>query len=199
MAGWLQATVVIAVAVALHVPLGDYMAPTLGSGRHWRAEMVLYRCCGIDPDAGQRWPDYLRSLLAVSLVGILGLYLLLRAQAFLPYSLGHPGMNPALAFNTAVSFTTNTSWQNYSGEAALGYLAQAAGLGAEAFLSVAVGLAAALALIRGLVRHETDRAHAHSDVCRADLWCCNGARVPHLLARPVTRPTRRGIALRNRR
>lgn len=157
MAGWLQATVVIAAVVALHVPLGDYMTRTLGSGRHWRAEMVLYRCCGIDPDADQRWPEYLRSLLAVSLAGVLGLYLLLRAQAWLPYSLGHPGMNPALAFDTAVSFTTNTSWQNYSGEAALGYLVQAAGLGTEAFLSAAVGLAAVLALIRGLVRRETDR------------------------------------------
>jgi len=156
-AGWLQVVVVIVVVVALHVPLGDYMARTFSSGRHWRAELLLYRCCGIDPDADQRWPDYLRSLLAVSLAGILGLYLLLRAQALLPYSLGHPGMNPVLAFNTAVSFTTNTSWQNYSGEATLGYLAQAAGLGTQAFLSAAVGLAAALALIRGLIRRETDR------------------------------------------
>ena len=77
MAGWLQVAVVIAVVAVLHVPLGDYMARMFGSGRHWRAEMVLYRGCGIDPDADQRWPDYLRSLLAVSLAGILGLYLLL--------------------------------------------------------------------------------------------------------------------------
>jgi len=156
-AGWLQAVVVVVIVGALHVPLGDYMARTFGSARHWRAEQVLYRLGGIDPDADQRWTAYLRSLLAVSLAGILGLYLLLRAQAFLPYSLGHAGMNPALAFDTAVSFTTNTSWQNYPGETTLGYLAQAAGLGAEAFLSAAVGLAAALALIRGLVRRETDR------------------------------------------
>jgi potassium-transporting ATPase potassium-binding subunit len=156
-AGWLQAAVVIIVVVALHVPLGDYMARALASRRHWRAEVLLYRCIGIDPEADQRWPEYLRSLLAVSLVGILVLYLLLRAQRFLPYSLGHPGVSPALAFNTAVSFTTNTSWQNYPGETTLGGLAQAAGLGTEAFLSAAVGLAAALALIRGLVRRETDR------------------------------------------
>ena len=63
-AGWLQAAVVIVAVIALHVPLGDYMARTFSSGRHWRAEMVLYRCCGIDPDADQRWPDYLRSLAA---------------------------------------------------------------------------------------------------------------------------------------
>lgn len=87
---------------------------------------MLYRACGIDPDADQRWTVYPRSLLGVSLAGILGLYLLLRVQSLLPNSLGHPGMNPALAFNTAVSFTTNTSWQNYPGEAALGYVAQAA-------------------------------------------------------------------------
>jgi potassium-transporting ATPase potassium-binding subunit len=156
-AGWLQAAAVIVVVVALHVPVGDHMARTFSSGRHWRAEVLLYRCCGIDPDADQRWPEYLRSLLAISLAGILVLYLLLRAQRFLPYSLGHPGVSPALAFNTAVSFTTNTSWQNYPGETTLGGLAQAAGLGTEAFLSAAVGLAAALALIRGLVRRETDR------------------------------------------
>jgi K+-transporting ATPase KdpA subunit len=164
-AGWLQAALVIAVVVALHVPLGDYMARTFTAGPHWRPERVLYRCCGIDPDADQRWPDYLRSLLAVSLAGILVLYLLLRVQGFLPFSLGHPGVPPALAFNTAVSFTTNTSWQNYAGESTLGYLAQAAGLGTEAFLSAAVGLAAALALIRGLTRRETDRVGN----CWADL------------------------------
>jgi K+-transporting ATPase A subunit len=152
---WLQPAVVVIVVVALHVPLGDYMARMFSSRRHWRAEVLLYRFSGIDPEADQRWPEYLRSLLAVSLAGILVLDLLLRAQRFLPYSLGHPGVSPALAFNTAVSFTTNTSRQNYPGETTLGGLAQAAGLGTGAFLSAAVGLAAALALIRGLVRRET--------------------------------------------
>jgi K+-transporting ATPase ATPase A chain len=86
--------VVIVAVVALHVPLGDYLARTFSPGRHWRAEMVLYRSCGIEPDADQRWPDYLRTLLAVSLAGILVLYLLLRAQAWLPYSLGWPAPWP---------------------------------------------------------------------------------------------------------
>ena len=157
MAGWLQALAVIAVVGALYVPLGDYLARVFTTGRHWRAETVMYRLCGVNGDADQRWPEYLRSLLAVSLAGIVVLYGLLRLQSHLPYSLGHPGMNPALAFDTAVSFTTNTSWQNYSGEATLGYLAQAVGLGVEAFLSAAVGLAAAVALIRGLIRRQTDR------------------------------------------
>jgi K+-transporting ATPase KdpA subunit len=156
-AGWLQAAVVIALVGALHVPLGDYMAWAFTARRHWRVERVIYRLGGMDPDTDQTWPHYIRSLLAMSAAGIVVLYLLLRLQGHLPYSLGHPGMSPALAFDTAVSFTTNTSWQNYAGESTLGYLAQAAGLGVEAFLSAAVGLAAVLALIRGIVRRETNR------------------------------------------
>jgi K+-transporting ATPase KdpA subunit len=156
-AGWLQAAAVIALVGALHVPLGDYMARAFTARRHWRVERVIYRLGGMDAEVDQPWPHYIRSLLATSVAGIVVLYLLLRLQGHLPFSLGHPGMSPALAFDTAVSFTTNTSWQNYAGESTLGYLAQAAGLGVEAFLSAAVGLAAVLALIRGLVRHETDR------------------------------------------
>ena len=105
---------------------------------------------------------------AARLVGILLLYLLLRVQAHLPYSLGHPGVSPALAWDTAVSFTTNTSWQNYAGEATLGHFAQAAGLGVEAFASAAVGLAAALALVRGLTRRQTSHlGNFWVDVTRA--------------------------------
>ena len=155
MAGWLQALVVLGLVGALHVPLGDYMARTFTSARHWRAERVIYRACGINPDERPAL-DALRGLGPRGLRGgVLLLYLLLRAQAALPFSFGHPGMSPALAFNTAVSFTTNTSWQNYAGEASLGDVAQAAGLGTEAFLSAAVGLCVALALIRGLVRRDT--------------------------------------------
>ena len=156
MAGWLQAIVVIGLVGVLHVPLGDYMARVFTAPRHWRAETLIYRASGINPDNDQRWPHYAASVLATSGAGILLLYLLLRAQAGLPFSFGHPGMSPALAFNTAVSFTTNTSWQNYAGEASLGAVAQAAGLGTEAFLSAAVGLCVALALIRGLIRRNTD-------------------------------------------
>ena len=155
MAGWLQALVVLGLVGALHVPLGDYMARTFTSARHWRAERVIYRACGINPENDQRWPHYAVSVLAISGAGVLLLYPVLRAQAALPFSFGHPGMSPALAFNTTVSFTTNTSWQNYAGEASLGDVAQAAGLGTEAFLSAAVGLCVALALIRGLVRRDT--------------------------------------------
>jgi K+-transporting ATPase KdpA subunit len=156
MAGWLQALVVLGLVGVLHVPLGDYLARVFTTTRHWRAETVIYRACGINPDDDQPWTHYAVSVLAISAAGILLLYLLLRVQGALPFSFGHPGLDPALAFNTAVSFTTNTSWQNYAGEASLGDVAQAAGLGTEAFLSAAVGLCVAVALIRGLVRGNTN-------------------------------------------
>ncbi len=157
MAATLQVVLIVAVLAAVHVPLGNYIARVFTTRGHWRVERVAYRLAGVDPDADQRWPVYLRSLLAFSLVGVGLLYLVLRLQAHLPLSLGHPGMSPDLAFNTAISFTTNTSWQSYAGESTLGHLALGLGLGTEAFLSVAVGMAAAVALVRGLTRSETDR------------------------------------------
>ncbi|HWR48936.1 MAG TPA: potassium-transporting ATPase subunit KdpA [Pseudonocardiaceae bacterium] len=156
MAGWLQALLVVAVLAVVHVPLGDYLSRVYTSRRHWRVETAVYRWCGIDPEAEQRWTHYLASLLAFSAVGVLVLYALLRLQAHLPLATGHRGVPPGLAFNTAVSFTTNTSWQNYAGESTLGNLAQAAGLGVQAFASAAVGLAAGLALTRGLARQHTE-------------------------------------------
>ena len=153
----LTVAVVLVLLAAVHVPLGDYIAHVYMTERHWRAERVIYRLGRIDPDADQRWPVYLRSLLAFSAAGVGLLYLLLRLQGHLPYALGHPGMPSALAFDTAVSFTTNTSWQSYAGESTLGHLALATGLGVQGFLSVAVGMAAAIALVRGLARRDTDR------------------------------------------
>ena len=94
MAGWLQAIVVIGLVGVLHVPLGDYMARAFTVPRHWRAETLIYRACGINPDNDQRWPHYAASVLATSGAGVLLLYLLLRAQAGLPFSFGHPGMSP---------------------------------------------------------------------------------------------------------
>ncbi len=133
LAGWLQAIVIIAVLAIGYVTLGDYLARVFTSTRHWRVERVIYRVCGVDPDSEQRWTHYLRALLAFSAVGILGLYLLLRLQPHLPFALGNAAVPPALAFNIAVSFTTNTSWQSYAGEATLGHLAVATGLGVQAF------------------------------------------------------------------
>jgi K+-transporting ATPase ATPase A chain len=147
---------VVALAAAWR-PLGDHMARTLTSDKHTLVERALYRAGGIDADADQRWPVYLRSVLAFSLVSIAVLYAILRLQAYLPYSLGREGMPSLQALNTAVSFVTNTNWQSYSGEQALGYTAQAAGLAVQNFLSSAVGIAVAVALVRGLTRTRTDR------------------------------------------
>ena len=149
--------VVVGLLAVVHVPLGNYIAHGYTTDRHWRAERMVYRIGRIDPDADQPWTRYLRSLLAFSVTGIGLLYVLLRVQGHLPYALGHPGMSPALAFNTAVSFTTNTSWQSYAGESTLGHLGLALGLGVQGFLSLAVGIAAAVALVRGLARRETSQ------------------------------------------
>jgi len=150
------AFLVLALAVAYR-PLGDYMARALESPRHTRVERGIYRVIGVDASADQRWTVYLRSVLAFSIVSIVVLFALLRLQAYLPYSLGREGMPSLQSLNTAVSFVTNTNWQSYSGEAALGYTAQMAGLAVQNFLSAAVGIAVAVALIRGLARRNTDR------------------------------------------
>ena len=153
----ITAIVVAVLLLVSHVPLGDYVARVYTDTRHRRVERLLYRLGGVDPELDQEWTGYLRSLLVFSAAGIGVLYLVLRLQARLPYSLGHPGMAPGLAFDTAISFTTNTSWQSYAGESTLGHLALAAGLGVQGFLSAAVGIATAVALVRGLARRGTGR------------------------------------------
>ncbi|WP_413468035.1 potassium-transporting ATPase subunit KdpA [Mycobacterium sp. RTGN4] len=156
-AAWLQLGAVIVLVGALHVPLGNYMARVYTTGIDWRIEKIAYRLVGVDPTREQKWARYLGSILAFSAVSILGLYGLLLAQAHLPPPWGHPGMTPALAFNTAVSFVTNTSWQNYAGESTLGHLGLATGLGVQAFASAAVGMCVAVALIRGIVARQADQ------------------------------------------
>ncbi len=146
------ALIVIVLLGLSHVPAGDYVAKVYTDSRHWRVERLLYRVGRVNPEMDQPWHGYLRSLLIFSGAGIALLYVLLRLQSHLPFSLGHPGMPPGLAFNTAVSFTTNTSWQSYAGEATLGHFALTVGLGVQGFLSAAVGVAAAMALVRGLAR-----------------------------------------------
>ena len=150
------ASLVVAVVVTYR-PLGDYLARIFTSGHHTRVERVVYRTVGIDPDADQTWATYLRSVLAFSGVSVLALYGLLRVQHHLggPYAV--PAMPSAQSFNTAVSFVTNTNWQSYSGESGLGYVAQAVGLAVQNFLSAAVGIAVAVALVRGFARSRTDR------------------------------------------
>jgi K+-transporting ATPase ATPase A chain len=157
-AGILQVTAIIGTLILLHIPLGDYIYRNLArtpAKPHWRVERWIYRGVGVNAESEQNWAQYLRSVLALSAVGILVLYAILRLQAYLPYGEGNKGLSPTLAWDTAVSFVTNTSWQNYAGESTTGYVAVIAGLGIEAFASAAVGLAVALALVRGLTRRET--------------------------------------------
>jgi K+-transporting ATPase ATPase A chain len=157
LAGVLQLVLLILALAACYKPLGDYMARIFTSEKHWRAETVFYRMIGIDPDADQRWGTYARSLLAFSAISVLFLYLLLRVQYWLPYANGMANVPPTTAWNTAASFVTNTNWQNYSGESTMGYVAQMTGLAVQNFLSAAVGIAVAIALIRGFTRSRTDR------------------------------------------
>jgi K+-transporting ATPase ATPase A chain len=156
-AGLLQTAVLIAALAVCYRPLGTYMARVYTSTRHLRAERGMYRLMGVDPDADQRWPVYARSLLAFSAVSVLGLYALQRLQPHLPLSLGFPGVAPPQAWNTAASFVTNTNWQSYSGESTMGHVTQMAGLAVQNFASAAVGMAVAIAVVRGLVRSRTDR------------------------------------------
>jgi potassium-transporting ATPase potassium-binding subunit len=150
------ALLVVALAV-VHVPLGDYMFRVYSSQKHSRIERLTYRLIGADPASQQPWPTYARSVLAFSAISILFLFFLQLVQGKLPLHLHDPAtkMTPALAWNTAVSFTTNTNWQNYSGESTLGHLVQMAGLAVQNFVSAAVGMAVAIALVRGFARRHT--------------------------------------------
>jgi potassium-transporting ATPase potassium-binding subunit len=155
---WLFLAQLATIAVILGVcyrPLGDYMAVTFTSGKDLRVERGVYRLIGVDSRSAQSWPAYLRSVLAFSIVGVLIVYLLQRLQHWLPYSLGLPNVAPGLSFNTAISFVTNTNWQSYSPELTLGYTVQFAGLAIQNFVSAAVGLAVAIALVRGFAAHRS--------------------------------------------
>jgi K+-transporting ATPase ATPase A chain len=159
MAPWLLATLsLLTVAVLLaaaHRPFGDYMARVYTTDKDLRVERGLYRVIGVNPRSEQSWKAYTRAVLAFSLVGVLLLYLLQRVQQWLPYSLGLPNPSAHLSFNTAISFVTNTNWQSYSPEVTLGYTVQLAGLVVQNFVSAAVGIAVAIALVRGFARRKS--------------------------------------------
>ena len=139
------------------MPLGDYMYRVYASTKDLRGERVIYRLIGADPKSEQTWGAYARSVLAFSAVSVLFLFLLQLVQGKLPLHLNDPAtpMTPALAWNTAVSFVTNTNWQAYSGESTQGHLVQMAGLAVQNFVSAAVGMAVAMAFVRGLARRNT--------------------------------------------
>jgi K+-transporting ATPase ATPase A chain len=149
-------TLIIALAL-VHKPLGDYIARVLTGKKHLRVERGVYKVGGIDPDADQTWGTYLRSVLWFSGVSVAFLYAFLRIQHHLWTPYGVPKMTADQSWNTAASFVTNTDWQSYSGENALGYVVQMAGLAVQNFVSAAVGIAVAIALVRGFTRSRTDR------------------------------------------
>ena len=156
-AGWLQFALLFAALAACYIPLGNYLARIFTDKNHWRVERGIYKLCGIDPEADMRWSVYVRSILAFSLISILFLYLIQRTQHWLFLSVGMANVTPDTAWNTAVSFTTNTNWQNYAGENTMSYLTQMGGLAVQNFMSAAVGLAVAIAMIRGFTRSRTDK------------------------------------------
>jgi K+-transporting ATPase ATPase A chain len=149
-------SLVLALALAYR-PLGDHLVRVLTPTRHSRVERGIYRVVGVDPDGEQSWGAYARSVLAFAAVSVLLLYGLQRLQDHLWLSLGLPAVAADQAWNTAISFVTNTNWQSYSGESTMGYLVQAAGLAVQNFVSAAVGIAVAAALVRGFARRGTDR------------------------------------------
>ncbi|GAA0386533.1 potassium-transporting ATPase subunit KdpA [Microbispora corallina] len=137
-------------------PLGDYMYRVYSSRRHTALERGIYRLIGVRPDSEQRWAVYARALLAFSVISILVVYGMQRLQDKLFLSLGMPPVTGHIAWNTAISFVTNTNWQAYSGESTMGHLVQMAALAVQNFVSAAVGMAVAVALVRGFARSRTD-------------------------------------------
>ncbi|MBV7247245.1 potassium-transporting ATPase subunit KdpA [Streptomyces sp. MW-W600-10] len=154
-AGVLQLLALIAALGLAYRPLGDYMARVYSSEKHYTPEKWIYKVIGADPAAEMRWPAYLRGVLAFSAVSVLFLYLMQRVQGSLPGSLGFSSIDPDQAFNTAASFVANTNWQSYYGEQAMGHVVQTGGLAVQNFLSAAVGMAVAVALVRGFARSRT--------------------------------------------
>ncbi|WP_435969987.1 potassium-transporting ATPase subunit KdpA [Streptomyces sp. Qhu_M48] len=155
LAGVLQLLALIVALGLSYRPLGDHMARVYSSDKHLRVEKWIYKGIGADPDTQMRWPAYLRGVLAFSAVSVLFLYLLQRVQGSLPGSLGFVSIDPDQAFNTAASFVANTNWQSYYGEQAMGHVVQTGGLAVQNFVSAAVGIAVAVALVRGFARSRT--------------------------------------------
>ena len=154
----LQFILYAVLVVALALPLGLYLAQVYDGGRTWLSPVLapvergFYAAAGIRPEAGQHWTRYALSVLAFSLASFLLLYAVLRLQDHLPFNpQGFVPLSPDLAFNTAVSFLTNTNWQAYGGETTMSYLSQMAGLTVQNFVSAGAGMAVCVAIIRGFL------------------------------------------------
>ncbi|NMH98862.1 potassium-transporting ATPase subunit KdpA [Pseudonocardia acidicola] len=160
-AGLLQVAALLVLLAVVYVPFGNYLARVYTGAKHWRVEKALYRLARVNPDAEQRWTTYASGVLGFSFVSIVLLYLLQRLQPFLPFAFGRgfdgDTIPPAMAFNNAVSFMTNTNWQSYTPEQVAGHSIQMLGFTVQNFVSAAVGMAVAVALFRGFARSGTDR------------------------------------------
>ena len=176
--GWLQILFFL-LAIFLVTPIiGGYMARVFTRQRTWLdpvmrpLERLVYRLTGVDETREMRWTEYAVALLLFSIVSMLVLYAMQRLQGVLPWNpQGFGGVAPDLAFNTAVSFTTNTNWQAYSGESTMSYFTQMAGLAYHNFVSAAVGISVAIAFIRGIAQKEKDTlGNFWVDMVRASLW-----------------------------
>jgi K+-transporting ATPase ATPase A chain len=176
--GWIQIGVFLALILAITKPLGVFMAKVFSGERTFLdpvarpIERLLYRVTGVDEEYEMRWTEYAATMLLFSGVSMLLLYLIERVQQWLPWNPQKFGaVAQALAFNTAASFTTNTNWQNYSGESTMSYLTQMAGLAYHNFTSAAVGIALAIAFVRGIARKEKETiGNFWVDMTRSTLW-----------------------------
>jgi K+-transporting ATPase ATPase A chain len=176
--GWFQIFFFLAVIAAITPPLGAYMTCVFARERTWLdvvlrpIERLIYRTTGVDETREMRWTEYAVALLLFSAVSMLVLYGMQRLQAVLPWNPQRlPGVPPDLAFNTAASFTTNTNWQAYSGESTMSYFTQMVGLAYHNFVSAAVGIAVAIAFIRGIARKEQHTiGNFWVDLVRGTLW-----------------------------
>ena len=177
--GWIQMTLYVLVLLLLTKPVGLYLTRVLhADGKTFLdpalkpVERLFYRLLGVDPRKEQDGKEYTFSLMAFSLVGLLFTYAILRLQDHLPLNpQGFGAVSPDLAFNTAVSFTTNTNWQSYGGESTLSYFSQMVGLVFHNFVSAAAGIAIAAALVRGIARHSSKTiGHFWVDLIRVNLY-----------------------------
>jgi K+-transporting ATPase ATPase A chain len=176
--GWLQIIVYLAVILAVTKPMGVFMARVFNRERTFLdpvmrpVERLLYRLTLVDEEHEMRWTEYAFAMLIFSCVSMLVLYLIERTQQILPWNpQKFAAVAPDLAFNTAASFTTNTNWQNYSGESTMSYLTQMAGLAYHNFASAAVGIVLAIAFIRGISRRERETiGNFWVDLTRTTLW-----------------------------
>jgi potassium-transporting ATPase potassium-binding subunit len=177
--GWFQILLFLALVLLVTKPMGIFMTRVFNGEETFMdpvlrpVERLLYRVTGVDEDREMHWTEYAISMLLFSLVSMIVLYLMERLQGYLPFNPQKLGAvtPPALAFNTAASFTTNTNWQNYSGEATMSYFSQMAGLAYHNFMSAAVGIVLAIAFIRGIARRQMQTiGNFWVDLVRCNLW-----------------------------